>query len=124
MDFIDNINNKRNRDVLEFSSSSIVDDLKNDTIEKLKNFLPNIKGNNGIKFINKLKHDMSIIISTFNINDVNFNCLKIQLLLCIDILDEVLVKIKSNNKTISARKCLILSEFHNDILIKSSKDLS
>ena len=56
MDFIDN-SNKRNRDILEFSSENIIDDLKNDTIEKLKNFSPNIKGKEGIKFINKLKHD-------------------------------------------------------------------
>jgi endopeptidase La len=104
MDFIDT-NNKRNRDKLEFSSSGIIDDLKNDTIEKLQKFAPDFKGKEGIKFLNKLKHDISIIISSFdNINDMTFNCLKIQLILCIDILDSVLTSIKDNKK-LSIHNC-------------------
>ena len=104
MDFIDK-SNKRSRDVLEFSTVNIIDDLKNDTIEKLQNFSPNIKGKESIKFLNKLKYDISIILSTFsNINDMNVNCLKIQLTLCIDILEKVLIQVKTN-KNLSLSKC-------------------
>ena len=38
--------------------------------------------------------------------------------------DRNIYKINNGNKNITARKCLILSEFHNDILIKSSKDFN
>ena len=38
--------------------------------------------------------------------------------------DRNIYKLKSDNKHFSARKCYILSEFHNDILIKSSKDFN
>jgi endopeptidase La len=104
MDFIDK-SNKRTRDVLEFSTVNIIDDLKNDTIEKLQNFSPDIKGKESIKFLNKLKYDISIILSTFsNINDMNVNCLKIQLTLCIDILEKVLIQVKTN-KNLSLSKC-------------------
>ena len=106
MDFIDT-SNKRNRDILEFSSVNIIDDLKNDTIEKLQKFSPNIKGNESVKFLNKLKHDISIILSTFNnINDININCLKVQLSLCIDILEKVLIEVKIN-KNLSLHKCFV-----------------
>ena len=38
--------------------------------------------------------------------------------------DRNIYKINNSNKNFTARKCLILSEFHNDILIKSSKDFN
>lgn len=38
--------------------------------------------------------------------------------------DRNIYKIKSDNKHISARKCFILSDIHNDILIKTSKDFN
>lgn len=38
--------------------------------------------------------------------------------------DRNIYKLKNADKYIQARKCLILSEFHNDILIKSSKDFN
>jgi exoribonuclease R len=38
--------------------------------------------------------------------------------------DRNIYKLKSGDKHYSARKCHILSEFHNDILIKSSKDFN
>jgi hypothetical protein len=38
--------------------------------------------------------------------------------------DRNIYKINNGNKNFTARKCLILSEFHNDILIKSSKDFN
>ncbi len=104
MDFIDK-SNKRSRDMLEFSSVNIIDDLKNDTIEKLQKFSPNIKGKESVKFLNKLKHDISIILSTFNhMNDTNINCLKVQLSLSIDILEQVLIEVKTN-KNLSLHKC-------------------
>ena len=38
--------------------------------------------------------------------------------------DRNIYKIKNGNKNMSARKCSILSEFHDDILIKSSKEFN
>ncbi len=38
--------------------------------------------------------------------------------------DRNIYKMKNGDKNITARKCLILSEFHNDILIKSSKEFN
>lgn len=118
MDFIDT-SNKRNRDILEFSSVNIIDDLKNDTIEKLQNFSPNIKGNESVKFLNKLKHDISIILSTFNnTNDININCLKVQLSLCVDILEKVLIEVKIN-KNLSLHKCF--DRINNNVKPNSKK---
>ena len=79
MDFI-NTNNKRARDILDFSNDNIIDNLKGEIIKKLKKISPNTKGEKSIKYLNQLKDDFTSILSTtadsinIDINDIFCYC--------------------------------------------------